>query len=136
MGDWRRKDVWSKRETGFCIEVSRHEDKPLEETEGPHRWCVYAYIYPNHTLFDKFDGDSLWQEATDMLPLHYGCSLLKRHTDEDGNVCSIQVGADYNHLGDEQYTHMETDADARVIFSDADGLLERLKEMEAERDLP
>jgi hypothetical protein len=38
-------------------------------------------------------------------------------------VTSIQIGADYNHYGDERFTHMPTEETAREVFHDAETLV-------------
>lgn len=127
MSEWKKKELWHRRGEGFCVEVSHHKsDVRIDDSEGPNRWCVYAYIYPKHPHFKNFEGDSMWQDAASTLPLHGGPSFLRDHFDAQGNITSIQVGSDYHHLHDESYTHMDTEEDARSVFCDADELVERL----------
>lgn len=126
---WRHKDVWTLPGKDFIVQVHRHsvEQRPSYYGDtGPHRWCVYAFIYPKHPHFARFSGGAMWQDAATALPLHGGPSLLNWHFDNDKAACSVQVGADYNHLHDDCYTHMETREDAREVFSDAEGLHEWL----------
>lgn len=125
MDDWKWKELWRKRGKGFCVEVSHHTITypPLYKHGGRNRWCVYAYIYPAHSHFAAFDGDELWQQATKVLPLHGGASLLRRHQDKSGKLTSVQVGADYNHDGDEEYTHCDEAEAASKVFWDADELV-------------
>lgn len=68
----------------------------------------------------------MFQNATEKMPLHCGCSFLQYHKRENGDIGSVQVGADYNHLGDEQFTHMATIADAHAVFSNAEELFDYL----------
>lgn len=125
MSEWRHKDVWGMDGKDFMVQVSRHSVTLISpgggyDAEGPHRWCVYAYIYPKHPHFAAFDGtEAMWQDAAAMLPLHGGPSLCRKHLDADGKVTSYQVGADYNHLHDWPYTQYATKDDARAVFSDA-----------------
>lgn len=120
---WRHKDIWTREGENFIVQVSRHSVGQSEyERTGPHRWCVYAYVYPKHSAFASFDGPQMWQPAATRLPLHGGPSLLRWHYDDDGKPTSVQVGADYNHLHDERFTHMATADDARSVFADADEL--------------
>ncbi len=134
MKNWKHKDIWKKSGNGFLIEVSRHSEdyEPIDRREGPHMWCVYAYIYPNHPHFNAFnDKDDLYQDATSELPGHSYPSYLKRHVDKDGQVTSFQVGWDYHHDGDYMFTH---DGDAETAsrqFRDAQELFDRLAEMVA-----
>lgn len=118
---WSHKDLWKRFGDNFLVEVSRHAVERPEEWEGKHRWCVYAYIYPGHWHFPAFKGTDMWQEAASMMPLHGGPSYLRNH-EADGKIMSIQVGADYNHLHDERYTHMATAEEAYCVFRDAEEL--------------
>ena len=123
MKKWERKELWSRRGDDFLVQVSRHSvNLNPDFSEGPHRWCVYAYIYPNHRLFSKFSGQDMWQDAATSLPLHAGPSLLRWHYDDYGKPTSVQVGADYNRLGDDGYTHCAEAEDAYSVFRDADEL--------------
>lgn len=123
MDNWKRKELWHRRGEGFCVEVSRHTEAPLYDSEGPNRWCVYAYIYPAHPHFEKFEGDKMWQDAATTLPLHGGPSILRWHRDANGNPTSVQVGADYHHDGDSGYTFCDEAEDAYSVFRDADDLV-------------
>ena len=125
MSEWRHKDVWSMDGKDFMVQVSRHSVTLIDpgccyDSEGPHRWCIYAYIYPKHPHFAAFDGtETMWQDAAAMLPLHGGPSLCHKHLNAAGEVASYQVGADYNHLHDWRFTQQATKEDAREVFSDA-----------------
>ena len=122
---FRRKELWSMDGKDFMIQVSRHEEPVhfpsgcYDET-GPHRWCVYAYIYPKHPHFAAFDGtENMWQDATAGLPLHGGVTYCRKHVDASGTVTSYQVGADYNHLYDSYFTRCDTPDEASEVFNDA-----------------
>lgn len=125
MIEWEYTELWRKRGEGFCVEVT-HKIEPLcvegraRVEEGRNRWCVYVYIYPAHPHFNAFEGDRLWQEATNAMPLHGGASYLTRHCDTQGNITSIQVGADYHHDGDQSYTYFDDKEEAGVVFYDAE----------------
>lgn len=125
MSDWRHKDEWTKSGPNCLVKVSRHE------TMGENRWCLYAYLYPKHPHFSKFEGDSMWQDAANFFNWHRGCSYLEYHRDNKGEVGSVQVGCDYNHLYDDQFLGMATKDDAWEVFVDADRLLGRLAEIGA-----
>lgn len=128
---WDRKEEWRKPGKDFLIVVSRHEVQvDAFWADGPHRWAVYAYIYPAHPHFAKFEGPDMWQPATD-LEFHAGCSFLRYHHDETGKVTSVQCGADYHHLHDDRFTEMETPEEAYQVFNDATELFERLTRMGA-----
>lgn len=124
---WDHKDEWRKRGDNFMVTVTRHSVTQSEfDIGGPNRWAVYAYIYPDHPHFKAFSGDRIWQDATNVMPLHCGCSLLN-YPMFDGKVTSVQVGADYQHLHDD-FTRFETDSDAWEVFQDANELFEWLQE--------
>ena len=115
--------TWRRRYDHFLIEVVRRTRPPRKTDDwgecGPHLWNVYAYIYPPHWHFAAFSGNEHWQPATDDMPLHGGCTFLEYHwkQGETGLVVSaVQVGCDYNHLHDVDYTY---DADGVTPFRDA-----------------
>ena len=116
---FRHKDIWTMDGAGFSVQVSRHS-VDFAAYEGPHRWCVYAYIYPKHPHFARFDGtEDMWQDAAVALPLHAGPSLVRKHLSANGQTTSYQVGADYNHLHDDRFTHYGDAAEAYQVFADA-----------------
>ena len=91
MNNWNRKELWRKFGKNFMVEVSRHEepatDSGCSDSEGPHRWCVYAYIYPKHPHFATFDGtEAMWQDAAACLPLHGGPTFCRKHLNAKGEV--------------------------------------------------
>ena len=123
---YTEKHEWRLRGTGFTAVVSKHEVTGVFD-EGDHRWCVYAYIYPSHPYFKEFSGTNIWQPATEPMPLHGGCTYLYYHRNHDGTITSIQVGCDYNHLGDEYFTHAATKEAAHQVFKDAESLFNWLE---------
>jgi hypothetical protein len=134
---YTEKHEWRLAGPGFVVTVSKHEVEEFFD-EGGNRWCVYAYIYPSHPYFKEFKGPSLWQPATEAMPLHHGCSYLKYHLSDAGsgsstgtggnsnNIASVQVGCDYNHLHDEHFTHAATKEAAHQVFHDAEFLFKWL----------
>jgi len=132
---WNRKELWRKFGANFLVEISRHEEPArfpsgCYDEPGPHRWCVYAYIYPKHPHFAAFDGsEDMFQEAACALPLHAGPSFCRKHLNAKGEVTAYQVGADYNHLYDDQFTRSGTPDEAIQVFNDADQLFERLSQI-------
>lgn len=134
MTNWNRKELWRKFGKDFLIEVSRHEEPQASESgcfdsEGPHRWCVYAYVYPKHPHFANFNGtEDMWQDATTCLPLHGGPSLCRKHLNAKGEVTSYQIGADYNHLHDWRFTQFSNPVEAGEVFADAQALFDALSE--------
>lgn len=130
--DWDHKDIWRRWGKDFMVEVSRHSAPRADESgcydsEGPHRWCVYAYIYPKHPHFARFDGtETMYQDAASALILHGGPSFCRKHMNAAGEVTSYQVGADYHHLHDWRFTQYATKEDAYSVFSDAEELFEQL----------
>lgn len=123
--EWQHKDEWKKTDqTTYTVVVSQHiQTRESWDHRGPYRWCVYAYIYPKHPHFAAFRGNSMSQKAATILPLHGGPTLLRWHTNNKGRRCSVQVGADYNHAGDEGYTHRGFEKRVPGIFHDADKLV-------------
>jgi hypothetical protein len=114
----RHADEWTIRGLNYCIVVRRHKVEP-SGGDGPHRWCVYAYVYPMHRMFAAMHQHSrTGLEPYASMPLHGGCTLRRVHMGTFA-VESIQVGADYNHLHDTAYTWMETREDAAPVFRDA-----------------
>lgn len=133
MTGWSRKELWRKWGHNFMVEISRHEEPRPDRTgcydeDGPHRWCVYAYIYPKHPHFSCFDGtENMRQDAATALPFHSGPSFCRKHLDAGGGVTSYQVGADYNHLHDTHFTRYATPSEAEEVFADAQALFDRLQ---------
>lgn len=128
---YRKTEDWKRGGKDFLVVVNHHTSATPAEFacgEGPHRWCVYAYIYPSHPHFEAFDGtEAMWQDAATVLPMHGGPSLLRVHTKHpDHAITSYQVGADYNHLHDDEYTHMANEIEAASVFRDADELFDWL----------
>ena len=123
MSEWNRKEEWTIKAAKCLVKVSRHEEPLLHSMPelGESRWCVYAYVYPEHSMFDK----AVNNEMRD-LPLHGGQSLFKTHYNASGEITSVQIGADYNYLHDAHFTHAHTADDAASVFADAEVLLKFL----------
>ena len=135
--EWKHKDLWVLRHKNFAVEVSRHVVQIHEELDlGPNRWCVYVYVYPTHPLFGSIDlNGRMWQNPLEDFPLHGGCSFSKVHQQFKGGVVSVQIGCDYNHCGDERYSHMATKAEASSVFNDAEELFNwMLAKVETDND--
>lgn len=139
MEGWDDKRTWKKRGTNFLIEVSCHTVKQIDEpccfdSEGPYRWCIYAYIYPKHPIFTRFDLDNIYQDETARMPFHGGCTYIRHHLtmDENVSVSAVQVGCDYHHLYDDIYTVVSPDdadnQDYFQVWKDADELFVYLEE--------
>ena len=124
MGEWKHKDEWHKRGKDFLVVVSRHSVS-VDEYGGPNRWAVYAYIYPDHPIFNSFDGPDMFQYAASTMPLHGGCSFL-RYPMYKSVITSVKVGADYNHLYDDNFGYYETKDEAYEVFNDAAQLFQWL----------
>lgn len=125
--NWDHKDSWRRRGTNFMVEITRHSvSVPEYESEGPNRWCVYAYIYPAHPHFAAFSGPAIYQDASSQLRFHCGCSFLE-YPMYDGKVTSVKVGADYHHLHDERFTRYATAEEAYSVFADANELFDQLQ---------
>lgn len=128
---WEHKDEWHRSGKNFTIVVKHHSTTPsLSPAEGPHRWAVYAYIYPQHRLFASFCQSS--NQAALELPLHCGPSFLRWHTGEDGEYSSVQVGADYHHLHDDRFSNYASKDEAEEVFRDAGKLFDYLGAAEHE----
>ena len=122
---WKHKDEWRRNGKNFAVVVSRHMESTIGG-DGPNRWCVYAYIYPKHPYFSEFDqAGPMYQNAASAMPLHGGPSLLEFPM-YDGKVSSAKVGADYNHIYDDAFTHYATKDDAYEVFRDAEKLFDWL----------
>lgn len=136
--NWKAKEVWTlRRGDKFTIEVVHQYREPMPESlallgerDGGHRWNVYAYIYNKHPHFHQFDGVSMFQQAAADLHLHSGPSLFAYHYYASGEIASVQVGCDYQHWNDEQYTFMADAESAASIFADARRLFDQLVGME------
>lgn len=134
MKEFNHQDIWRLRGDNFLVTVVRTiVDVPPEynfDNLGPNRWAVYAYIYPNHACFSRFDDSGMHQDASRALHFHGGPSFFQFHYDKTGAKQSIQVGADYNHLYDEEYSHYATKDDAAEVFDDAVQLYAYLQKMQ------
>jgi hypothetical protein len=129
--NWEKKNVWRKSGKDFMVEVF-HATVNIPENryfDGKNRWCVYAYIYPKHRLFSTFHGDDHWQDATQNLPLHCGCTYLD-YMMRKGEISCIKVGADYSHLYDDKFAHYDSEDAASTVFSDAEELFDYLSKVE------
>jgi hypothetical protein len=127
---WAHKDVWKLAGDKFCVEVSRHavpfsDESGCYDAEGPHRWCVYGYVYPGHRMFDLLtpDGNAWEQPLPDM---HGGCTYFRTHRRDAETITCFQFGADYHHLHDWRFTQMATKEDAFEVFADAQELFAAL----------
>lgn len=128
--NWAHKDEWRVFGDNFCITITRHSGTPIDRSEGRNKWAVYAYVYPEHPLFDELKDKDMF---TTGLPFHCGGSFFQKHESE-GKITAIQVGADYNHLHDAHYTHYVTREDAGEIFEDAEELFKHLQEIAVPTD--
>jgi len=129
MNTWNKKQEWHKQGNGFTIVIkhSTNIDYPSEYMDyGNNRWFIYCYIYPKHKLFDKFNGSGMWQDSAVELPLHGGPSYLKWHYDDDGLKTSVQVGCDYSHLYDEEFSFFDNLENNYEVLNDAEKLFNYL----------
>lgn len=124
---WLRKDEWSHRADSFLVVVSRlSEPRPESRHDmGEHRWTVYAYVYPQHPLFAKFNpSGGMWGQPD--LHGHWSPSLYRAHCDTTGSIKSHQLGWDYAHDGDSRFSFMATRNEASEVFWDAQKLYDEL----------
>jgi hypothetical protein len=131
---WDHKEEWHRRGSNFLVVVKHHTVNPPESPAnpygGPHRWNVYAYIYPKHPRFKKFKGRDMWQDAAIELHFHCGPSFLRWHYDDNKEPTSVQVGSDYSHLHDDRVADFATKDEAWEVFDDADQLFDQLAKAE------
>jgi hypothetical protein len=134
MKEFNHQDIWRLHGTDFLVTVVRTTVDVSPEYNfdnlGSNRWAVYAYIYPKHTCFAGFDDSGMFQDAARALHFHGGPSFLQFHFDKAGKKQSVQVGADYNHLYDEEYSYYATKDDAFRVFDDAVQLYAYLQKMQ------
>ena len=128
--DWQHKDIWSVRysDNNFSVTVEHFTRTPIFFNEGENSWCVYVYLYPEHPLFKEINpklGEPLntWDERFYNIPFHGGCTYAQLHINDNGTITSIQLGADYQHFGDEEYSRMSSKEDAYLVFYDAKKLI-------------
>lgn len=121
--DWDEVQKWRRRGENFLIEVTHYTvevSSAFGEHDDGNRWNVHAYVYPGHALFPSLN------ESKDIygyeMPLHGGPSLFEKHYNRAGEITSVQIGADYNHLGDESYSYYKTKDGAAIVFFDAETL--------------
>lgn len=117
LDGWELKEEWRRRSADFCVTVTRHVAEPHDGC-GIHRWCVYVYCYTEHHLFSDWVRRESMGDFGDT-PLNWYASFRRIWTNEAGEPASVQVGADYNHLGDDEMTHVERAEDAGRVFRDA-----------------
>ena len=125
MSALAKSEVWHHRSRGFTVAIVHWLDENHDDRNGPHRWNVYAYVYPAHPMFAAL-AEGRTSPAVGALPLHEGETCYHWHIGSDGWPTSLQIGSDYNHFNDERYTHMATADDARSVFADADRLVDYL----------
>jgi len=121
---WDHVEEWYKQGVDFRVMVKRWSftETHWNLKEGSQVWNVYALIYPNHRLWDSFEGPDMFQPAASALPLHCGPTFLRYNLGQTGKIESLQVGSDYRHLGDERFSHCKTREDAWEVFQDAEEL--------------
>jgi len=126
---WKKLEEWLKREKDFTVVVKHWTEEEFDTREGPHRWGVYAFIYPSHQHFKKLTGDNIFHAGAQEIPIHGGPSRFCRHWDSAGaNVTSVEIGADYHHDGDRHYTFNDT---GEAVLFDADKLVRWLSDYES-----
>jgi len=119
---WTPKRSWRKDGKGFCVEVICSENK--HDDYAPYTWCVYAYIYPKHPLFERIEPHCHAWDTNTGLECHSYVSFFRTHVGKDG-VLSHQIGWDYKHDGDDRY---QMDSEGFSVFCDAENLVKQLNE--------
>ena len=128
MENYSHTDLYSRKRQTFTVEVSRHTVKEDSENRwGKNRWCVYIYIYKQHPLWEYLNNDKtenpIWIYN---LPGHGDISYYKVWKDDTLDVTSYQLGWDYAHEWDMNYSHYDTAEEANSVFLDAQRLYEVL----------
>lgn len=126
MNEFEYKPTWAKRHAMFTVEVTRHQVEVHEgDPQGPNRWCVYVHIYPQHPLFSI-----VYQNEKPVpyghIPFHGGCSYSSMSFDRNGQIKSVTLGSDYNHLHDERFSHFTEQREAWEVFDDAERIFKFL----------
>lgn len=129
---WNHKDEWRKSGNGFMVSVSRHHFGAGDVSEDENRWCVYAYVYPKHAIFDRLEKrkDAGVLSGACGLHCHSYVSFYQVHRDDSGELLSVQIGWDYNHDGD-NYGQHKTPSDAHMVFYHAERLFAQLLDLNA-----
>ena len=135
LSAWSKKDLWHIRSKAFAIEISLTHGVTSPE-KGPYRWNVYAYIYPTHPHFAKFTDEEVWQEAATALPLHGGATFLRWFCGQNGEPHCIQVGSDYAHAWDDEFSFFSSPEEASQVFADAEELFHWLENYDLDVDVP
>ena len=141
MINCEKQEHWKNRQDTFLIDIVHWTSPHYEIIDGKfvdvgikNHWNVYAYIYPNHPLFDKFlcQNDEYWRnEYISNSPLH-GCSLYRKH-ESNSKITAIQFGSDYGHI-DDDYIHVDNIDSAYCIQADAELLFEYIKNLKLSVD--
>jgi len=120
--EWRHTDHWTMRGNGFLVEVVNYQETSsgIDPHTGQNHWNVYAYIYPGHPLSIQLRGNYLHHLLA--LPLQRVPSDIRYHHNERGELLSIQIGSDYDHVGDNRFSHAHTLEEAWEVFRDAEEL--------------
>jgi hypothetical protein len=137
-GRWKHRDEWKQAGDGFLIVVSRQTSIGYNKENMVNEWCVYAYIYPSHPLFDaacKCPTDKMWcEQPLSDLPFHVGISKKELHFNQNGEITAVQLGADYAHIDDQRFEFCGTKEEvwrvASVVFNDAFQLFNHLSASE------
>lgn len=92
------KRIWKQHEKGFTIELVnwRHQ---IDDQE---KWNIYVYVYPTHKWYqnniDMLKNGAYYDlDQSSSPPFHGGITRCEIHPQ------SIEIGCDYQHLGDEFY---------------------------------
>lgn len=127
---WTKKDVWTRDGNKYRVEISRHES--YGEDDEKNRWCVYAWIYPGHWMFDRFSPEQKTWDSPYIEGGHSYPSYFRAHRNNDGEVTAYQKGWDYNHDGDYRFGGMTSKEDAWEVFSDASKIFKSLESQDIE----
>lgn len=127
---WDKTEMWRHRARRSTVEINHRavsaEYTKLFPNEGPHRWNIYAYIYPPHPLFQSLITEGRTAIPKEM-PLHGGASLFSYCRHEGEEITAVKIGVDYNHHQDDRFSRMCDRVAANEVFVDAEKLVEFLE---------
>lgn len=123
-----KKNQWVCRgKLPFTVEIVCRKSGGLASISFPpeSHWCMYAYIFCTHPLFDSFTSDC--EDGSGELPFHCGCTYSKWDYDSDGDPKTKKYGSDYCHYGDESiYENPNMDEIPTEVLNDAQMLFDYL----------
>lgn len=116
------------KQNSYMVEIvrSNYLKRDLEDEArngAKNTWNIYTYIYYNHPLFKEFA--SLVSAGDTFLNFHGGCNYMRKHRNDAGEIVSVQLGCDFNHLHDDE-RYYETLEEVPTVEFNAVQLYKRL----------